>query len=245
MTDTIDAVTAEVVEAVTTNTESQSESNITTVEAVSSQPSLTAFGMVLVKTYQGLAATHENVTIGQLAEATGKNPFATSKGVEKLVRDGYATISENGGIHDTIVKINENSISISTESVAPVKMESDKTPKAKKDQPAEKIGIDHRRYYQFLKHPEKGAPQLLTILNTLKSLGGETNEPVLGSTLFDALDSALETVQPAVRVFKYYQKTCIAAGYIREFQPSEMETPLIDTQSTETENSEEAAPAVL
>ncbi len=64
----------------------------------------------------------------------------------------------------------------------------------------------------YNKHPEKGASQMLVILDILKKHG----KPVSIEDFFPIIEKSkkLQTSQPVDRIYKHYHKTMLANNYI-------------------------------
>ena len=87
--------------------------------------------------------------------------------------------------------------------------------KAKKAQKAEgkkstsRLSSDKQIVY--VKHPEKGARQMLLMLDKLKQFGGGIRLDLF----WDKLEGELPTKQSVERVYKHYHREMVDKGYIR------------------------------
>lgn len=64
---------------------------------------------------------------------------------------------------------------------------------------------------QFVQYPEKGARQMMQILDLLQDFEGGTTIGML----WEKLEGVLNTKQPVDRVYKHYHREMVDKGYIR------------------------------
>jgi len=96
----------------------------------------------------------------------------------------------------------------------------DESPKIKKEravgevidiQKVKKTRIKHddNTSITYIKHPERGAKQMMVILDVIKQ-----NNPIISKDLMHDLSGCLDTTQPVHKVFKHYLREMVDKGYI-------------------------------
>jgi hypothetical protein len=96
----------------------------------------------------------------------------------------------------------------------------DESPKIKKEkdvgevidmQKVKKTRIKHddNTSITYIKHPERGAKQMIVILDVIKQ-----NNPIISKDLMHDLSGCLDTTQPVHKVFKHYLREMVDNGYI-------------------------------
>ena len=72
-----------------------------------------------------------------------------------------------------------------------------------------RIKHDENTAITYIKHPERGAKQMMVILDVLKQ-----NSPITSKDLMHDLSGCLDTTQPVSKVFKHYLREMVDNGCI-------------------------------
>ena len=72
-----------------------------------------------------------------------------------------------------------------------------------------RIKHDENTAITYIKHPERGAKQMMVILDVLKQ-----NSPITSKDLMHDLSGCLDTTQPVAKVFKHYLREMVDNGCI-------------------------------
>jgi len=72
-----------------------------------------------------------------------------------------------------------------------------------------RIKHDDNTSITYIKHPERGAKQMMIILDVLRQ-----NSPITSKNLIQDLSGCLDTTQPVSKVFKHYLREMVDNGYI-------------------------------